>query len=180
MSSWHHRVLRHVGARTPPEGVRMKGAFSRIATAVITSALLATIAIPVSAAPAAAPSSTGPVLEVFNPVANDYLRRGRHVITGIAYDPTATTGTGVDQVTVFLGDRDGGGNTWYVPGGYLGSATLGQANIKGAANAQFAKAGWSLKTKSLRKGSYTLYVYARSSVTGRESVTQVPIRVDQP
>lgn len=34
--------------------------------------------------------------------------------------------------------------------------------------------------KSLGKGAYTLFVYARSSVTGRETVVQIPIRVDKP
>jgi hypothetical protein len=48
-------------------------------------------------------------------------------MSGIAYDPAAKSGTGVDRVTVCPGDRDAGG-TWYVPGGHLGNATLGLSN----------------------------------------------------
>jgi hypothetical protein len=100
------------------------------------------------------------------------LPRGRHVLSGVAFDTAAKTGTGVDQVTVFLGPRDLGGD-------YHGTATLDQPNTLGSKNAQFANAGWKFTTKSLRKGSWTLYVYARSSVTGMETVSTIPINVDQ-
>lgn len=95
----------------------MKGILSRAAAAAVATALLAVSTIPVSAASA----GSGPVLVVSNPAPNDYLRRGRHIITGVAYDPAATSSTGVDQVTVFLGDRDAGGTFCRcgVPGGYL-------------------------------------------------------------
>jgi hypothetical protein len=79
------------------------------------------------------------------------------------------------MVTAFLGDRDIGGGSAGRPGGYLGSATLGLANPH-MASGQFSKAGFDLKTLSLRKGKWTLFIYAR----GRncESVAAIPIKVD--
>ena len=151
----------------------MKGVFPRLVIGIAVTALLGVSVIPVSAAP------TGPTLDVANPVAGTYLRRGRHMIGGVACDKTAKTGTGVDSVTAFLGNRDAAGNAVFVPGGFLGSATLGLPTT-GTACAGVTGAGWSLKTKSLKKGSYTLFVYARSSVTGSETVMQIPIRVDKP
>jgi hypothetical protein len=152
----------------------MKGVFARVTTGVAVSALLAVSVVPVSAqAPA------GPTLEVANPNAGDYVPRGRLVMSGQACDMASTTDSGISQITVFLGNRDSAEVAVYVPGGYLGTATLGLPTTGGMC-ASVKASGWTLKTKSLRKGSYTLYVYALSSVTGKETVTTIPIRVDKP
>jgi hypothetical protein len=90
---------------------------------------------------------------------------------GKAFDPSATTdqGTGIDHVQIFLDDRDRGGL-------HLADARLGLPNPAAASDSQFALAGWEA-TVNLPGGSHTLFVYARSSVTGKESAIQIPVRV---
>jgi len=144
----------------------MKGVFPRLMAGIAITALLGVSAIPVSAA-----TVPGPTLDVSNPSAGHFLRRGRHMIHGVACDKSATSGTGVDSVTVFKGDRDTGGK-------FLGAATLG-LRTTGTACKGVAGAGWRLKSASLKKGSFTLFVYAHS-VSGGETVLQIPIRVDKP
>jgi hypothetical protein len=150
----------------------MKGVLARLIGALALAALLGVEAIPVAAAPASAACSV--VLDVANPAAGVRVPRGRLNISGVAYDKNARTGTGVDMVTAFLGDRDLGGSAGR-PGGYLGAATLGLANPN-MASGQFSKAGFNLKTLSLRKGKWTLFIYARGG--NCESVVTIPIKVD--
>ena len=153
--------------------VTMKGALPRLAAGIASLALVAVSAIPVSAQ-----ATTGPALEISNPTENAFLRRGRHIMTGQACDRSAKSGSGVDRVQVFIGPREAGGQASFVPGGFLGNATLGLPTLAGPCTGM-AKAGWSLKTKSLKKGTWTLFVYARSSVTGKETVQTVTVRVDK-
>jgi hypothetical protein len=118
----------------------------------------------------------GPTLEVSNPTAGDRLIPGSLVIQGFAYDDTAERGAGIDRVSVFLGDRDAGGQ-------FLGDATLGIPNpqsVEGG-DSQFALAGWRLTTPALKNGGdqRDLRVYARSSVTGGETIVNVPVLLGQ-
>jgi len=114
----------------------------------------------------------GPALDVANPGPGDMLTPGVMIIEGIAFDDTAERGAGVDRVSVFLGDRDEGGL-------FLGDAALGLHNpqsVEGG-DAQFAQAGWRLQTPVLKgAGEHRdLTVYARSSVTGIETVEVIPV-----
>jgi len=114
---------------------------------------------------AALPATTQPgpslVLSVGNPQPGDLVPRGRLVMQGLAFDRAASQGSGVDKVSVFLDDRDTGGQ-------HLGDATLGQPNAAGfTISADFSRAS----------GKHTLFAYARSSVTGREAVLSFPISV---
>jgi hypothetical protein len=147
----------------------MKGVLARLAGAVALAALLGMEVTPISAA------TCGVVLDVANPSSGAKVPRGRLNIEGVAYDKNATTGTGVDMVSGFIGDRDLGGATAGRPGGYIGSATLGLPNPL-AATGQWSKAGFQLRTLSLRKGAYTLYIYARGG--NCEAVQTIPIKVD--
>src|SRR5688572_25844064 len=79
----------------------------------------ALLVVAMGAAPATA--AEPPDLEVENPQPDEMLTPGRMVISGVAFDPEARIGTGVDRVTVFLEDRDKGGL-------FLGEATLGRPN----------------------------------------------------
>jgi hypothetical protein len=129
------------------------------------------IARPAPTAPGAAPATAampaiiqpGPslVLSVANPQPNDSLPRGKYVMQGLAFDRAAGSGSGVDRVSVFVDDRDAGGQ-------HVGDAILGQP----VAN------GFSV-TVDLSKvsGVHNLFVYARSSVTGKETVVNFPITI---
>jgi hypothetical protein len=80
---------------------------------------------------------------------------------GVVHDSRAPT-HGIDVVSVFLGDRDTGG-------GHLGDAALA------------AGGSWILTTDVLHGAGAqrTLFVYARSAVTGREAVEQVAIVIGE-
>jgi polysaccharide biosynthesis protein PslG len=115
--------------------------------------------------PAAAllPAITQPgaslVLSVGNPQPNDLLPRGKYVMQGQAFDRAATSGSGVDRVSVFVDDREGGGQ-------HVGDAELGKPSATGfTVTADLSRIG----------GGHTLFVYARSSITGRETVVSFPI-----
>jgi hypothetical protein len=116
-------------------------------------------------------TESGPVLHVGNPNKGDMIIPGSLVINGVAFDDNAETGLGVDRVSVFLGDRDQGGK-------YLGDARLGNHNVV-TDDPQFADGGWKLLTPPF-KGSgqqHELFVYARSTVNGVETVVTIPIKI---
>jgi hypothetical protein len=120
------------------------------------------------------PQPPAPTLDVANPSPGDMLTPGSMVITGIAYDDNAETGTGVDRVSVFLGDRDEENGAQF-----LGQARLGLPNPQAVerGDAQFAFAGWSVTTPILKGTGQerALHVYARSSVTGVEVVEVIRV-----
>jgi hypothetical protein len=105
-------------------------------------------------------------------------------ITGYALDKNAAAfqgvaGSGIDRVSVYLGDRDNGGV-------FLGDADLGFSNTipEGLYGSQFASAGWRLSfhPTKFHANTYLLYAYAHSLVTGKEDVAirYFAIRENQP
>jgi hypothetical protein len=122
-------------------------------------------------APLAPAIQPGPYIAVNNPSPGDILPAGGLAMQGKAFDPAASVdqATGVDRVQVFLEDRDRGGM-------YLGDARLGTPNLAAAPGSQFSLAGWEI-TVTLPTGNHILFVYARSSVTDKESTVSIPVRV---
>jgi hypothetical protein len=103
-------------------------------------------------------------LRVSNPQAGDMVSSGTYVISGVAFDSSAASGTGIDQVQVFLDPRDDGGQ-------FLGTATLGTAGVGGVF-------GFELVARlPNRTGGHTLSIYARSAVSDKESLVSIPIVV---
>jgi hypothetical protein len=78
---------------------------------------------------------------------------------GVAFDPQAGQGSGIDRVQLFLEDRNKGG-------AHLGDASLGGSITN----------GWEIVV-TLPPGPHNLFVYARSSQTGLESVAAIPVEV---
>ena len=126
--------------------------------------------------------SNGPRLDIEMPTPLATVHNTKaYTMNGTAYDPSATSGTGVDRVSVYLnGDRKSGV--------YIGDAALGQFDkFSAQAGAQFANAGWQL---SFQPSSWIdtptdntmmqVTVYAHSSVTGGESTAQSSIIVELP
>ena len=147
----------------------------------VTSPLMALVAgvvptapeAPVVARPGAAPPPAvaslpavvqpGPsmVLSVGNPQPGDLLPRGKYVMQGLAFDRNAAGGSGVDRVSVFLEDRDNGGQ-------HLADATLGQPTPTGfSATIDLSKLS----------GTHTLFVYARSAAGGKETTVNFPVSI---
>ena len=126
------------------------------------------VARPGAPAPAAAASlpaavQTGPslVLSVGNPQPGDQLPRGKYVMQGLAFDRSSRSGSGIDKVSVFVDDRDNGGQ-------HVGDGIVGQPVANGfSATVDLSRVN----------GTKNLYVYARSSVTGKETVVNFPVTV---
>jgi hypothetical protein len=135
--------------------------------------LVASFVLTVAVA-SATQAPAGPTLDVANPSAGDTITPGKLIMEGVAFDPVATTGTGVDRVSVFLGDRETGGQ-------FLGDAVLGQPNTTNLEDVQFATSGWMLTTPVLSGAGdgETMFIYARSAVTGTEAVMQIPIVIGE-
>src|SRR5215470_13895842 len=105
----------------------------------------------------------GPRLVVGNPNAYDTIPHGTYVSYGIAVDPLATNGAGVDAVTYFLGNRDTGG-----------------VRLGGVTPSPDGTYTVSLDVPENVTGGALLYVYAVSGVTGRETVVSIPVNVQLP
>ena len=173
----------------------MKGIISRLAISL--GAISAVVAI--SVIPASAQSAQGPVLQVGNPSPGDTLPRGKAYFSGSAWDPSGKTTSlapaGVDRVEAYAGDREAGG-IWLasaskltqtdVPLGPLCQSGnciglggkdqgVGMGGKLGLTFGGPAGSGWTLKTQRSLKYfmSGTFYFYARSAITGMETVVQV-------
>jgi len=141
---------------------------------------------PVPAAPG--PSVSGgapPIIVIDRPKDSEtVLTKSDFDITGYALDRNAgsfqgTAGSGIDRVSVYLGDRDNGGS-------FLGDADLGFSDTipEGLYGSQFASAGWRLTfhPTKFKANTYVIYAYAHSVVTGKEDVATryFAIRENQP
>jgi hypothetical protein len=113
-----------------------------------------------------------PVVDVGNPQPNDRVTPGALVMHGVAFDPDAPEGTGVDVVSVFMCSRERGGQ-------FLGEAHLGMPAVVPMPLSQFAAAGWALITAPLRGAGdeRSLCVYAHSMVTDTETTVRIPITI---
>lgn len=171
-----------------------KGTFThRLGIALGVAALMAATVIPGASAQNVSTSS-GPIVDVSNPLPGAYVRRGKMFIFGDACDPNAPAGsgpagTGIRKVSAFLGDRDSTeGHPFWRPGGYLTAATIIN-NVQPSSElglpttsplCKVANAGFQLLTSSLRKGTWDLNIYVLS-MTGKETHIVIPgIRVDKP
>ena len=75
---------------------------------------------PVSAPAVAIQPVGAPVLLLGNPNAGDVVSHGDYVVSGLAFDPSVSSSSGVDRVDFFLDNRDSGGQ-------FLGSVIPGVA-----------------------------------------------------
>ncbi len=110
----------------------------------------------------AAATSNGPELHVVSPKSGAAIFAGPFSLSGTAWDPSASSGSGIDSIQIFLDDRNAGGQ-------FLGNASLNSGGTNGW------QATVSLPTNNT--GPHSFYVYAHSSVTGKTSVASVPITV---
>jgi len=115
------------------------------------------------------PESGGPIFQLSNPNPADVLPLGGYVVSGTAYDPASSQGPGVDRMQFFLDPRDSGG--WL-----LGTAT--PQVVPGATVPTFSTK--IVIPNNAPKGQHTFVAYARSSVTGAESIISVPVFVGAP
>jgi YD repeat-containing protein len=116
---------------------------------------------------------TGQVMSLETPTASQVVNQA-FTVAGWAIDQDATSGTGVDQVTV---------TAQPLPGGTpiaLGAASYGlvRQDVGNAYGSRFVNSGFSLTSTTLPAGSYRLDVSARSTVPGANNqVRSVTITV---
>jgi len=126
-------------------------------------AYLSLASVPAGAQTVAA-STSCPVLSVGNPNPGDTIGEGGYVISGEAFDPAATSGSGISRVDLFLGERDSGGL-------FLGSTVPGATSSNPRAfTVEVTIPG------NLNEG-VDFAAYAISSVTGQQTAVVFPIFV---
>jgi hypothetical protein len=108
-------------------------------------------------------SHTAPVLSVANPSAGGVLPVGDLIVEGQAFDPGASSGSGIDSIELFLDSRDSGGIS-------LGSGVPGD---NGALNDRAFVIKASIPTNA--NGGHDFVVYARSAATGEETIVSTPV-----
>jgi len=158
----------HVGATTPSAGVHPTPSPVPLSITIKRGCpvaapgpqFVATTTVPVISIT----QGNGPVLLVGNPNANDTLSRGPLVVTGIAYDPASTSGSGVYRVEFFLDDRDAGG------------VSLGGTTVPGAVNSALPRVyNTVVHIPTTANGLHNFVTYARSALTGLETKVSVPV-----
>jgi len=145
-----------------------RGALALVLVLAGAITVAAATAAPLEQAAAACTPATNIRIVLENPKPFDSIAAGSSItMSGLAFDPAATNGTGIDSVTVFLGPRESGGT-------FLGQAQLGQPNPE---SAPIPNAGFTVHTNAFPSGSgsRTIVVYAHPSVPNREANIQVPM-----
>src|SRR5262249_44526612 len=97
---------------------RVAGLASLSCTILVAALTFASLPAGAQSTAPAMSNVTCPVLSVGNPNPGDDLTTGGHLLSGIAFDPAATQGSGIQRVDLFLGERENGGTI-------LGSAVPG-------------------------------------------------------
>lgn len=93
------------------------------------------------------------------------------VIAGWAADFGAASGTGVDAIHVWAYPADGTAPRFVGTAGYGGA----RGDVGAAFGAQFAHSGFGLTVRSLPPGTYTIVVYARSTLTRTFNAARVVV-----
>ena len=137
---------------------------------------------PAAAAPAPFVSGGAlPVVGIEKPSSGENIKTANtYTLMGFALDRNAAAnqgsqGTGIDSVTVYVdAEKDNGGT-------FVGEADLAFSDDEAASTygSQFANSGWRLafKPTSLHAGSHTLFVYAHSVVTNKETFQTVGFNI---
>jgi hypothetical protein len=134
----------------------------RIATTGAAAAILGLQPVVSFAQSEPAPASCSlPVLNLANPSPGDVLSAGAYVAQGLALDPESSHGSGITEVSFFLGPRDAGG------------IQLGEAVPNTGPEQDGFSATLTLPSTSV--GERTFVAYARSALSGKETEVSLPI-----
>jgi hypothetical protein len=141
---------------------------------VVFAALLALASLPAGADQPAVISSTAAAcstqrLVLFSPRPGDMLTPGNYVVQGQAVDTAAPSAPSVDRVQVFWdSSRDNGGL-------FLG----GTDSVSGNGFKLIAQIPKQIPNGN-ESGTHTLFVYARSALTGQEQVMTLSVQLTKP
>jgi hypothetical protein len=145
-------------------------------TARVSALLAATLLSSGSLAlPAAAQQAGGCLqVQVDNPHPGDPFTQGKIEVSGRASDSAAQSGSGVDRVQIFVDSRDLGGQQVGEADATLPAGAPPDVTASSITGARFSVLA---DLSSADLGNHTLFVYARSAVSGAEVVAGVPINV---
>src|SRR5262245_24488573 len=131
---------------------------ARLAGSVLAAGLLLSSASTAAAQSTGAPptaSCTAAILDLSNPSAGDMLQPGGYVIQGLAYDPEAQQGSGIDSLSIFLDSRDAGGLA-------LGQTTPGMAPLPGLPAPSMDSFALTVTLPAANLGGHSIVAYAHS------------------
>ena len=120
-------------------------------------------------------SCNAPFLSLGNPSPGAMLMPGAYTIDGVALDPMAQQNSGISDVSVFIDNRDSGGfalgdaQTGYVPSFAPGD----EEAVASTPNPGAFHMVVTLPTDIL--GEHNIVAYARSALTGQQTVVSVPV-----
>jgi len=159
------------------KGICMRSFPSRgfAGSVLLSSLLIGAGALTASAAPLA--SCGEPIVSLGNPSPGDMLMPGGYTIDGVAFDPMSAQPqqSGISNVSIFLDNRDEGGID-------LGNTTTGfvpnftpadEEALPSATNPGAFHLVVSLPSNVV--GGHNIVAYARSALTGQETVVSVPV-----
>jgi hypothetical protein len=135
--------------------------------------------VPVSVGQARAQAAP-PVNAVVAPTGGEKISHtlDKYTIRGYALDPSAGSGTGIDRVQVYMDEPRGQGGT------LIGGTEFGGSTPQAAAQygPRFGEAGWRVDFKPIdfTAGNHHVYAYARSAVTGQETLAVASFDIFNP
>lgn len=145
-----------------------------IAGGILSAAIVLTTLSGAALAQQAPPTTPWPVLEIASPSPGAVVSTGDFVVVGTAFDPAATSGSGISHVDLFLGDREQGGL-------FIGSAIPGEDALQGLTpGSQAAASSFSVTVTmptTLMGGSRDFHAYAYSSLTGKATDVSMPVYI---
>jgi len=144
----------------------------------LTALLGAVMVLAIGTAPALAQEGSTIDFDVANPSPGDTIHVGGNVIQGVAFDNAAESGTGIEAIDIFLGNRDQGGiiighgtyDLTTVSETDSGAMLVGMPDEPGMWNAL-------VTVPSNKTGSNTLWFYAHSAISGEELAISIPVTV---
>jgi hypothetical protein len=150
----------------------------RLGGGLVLASAAALVASSFSSVPAGAAvtgSAAGcPTLTIDNPAPGAQISAGKYVVSGAAFDPSVSSGTGVSRVDFFLGLRDQGGTS-------LGTAIPGQTLVAAPgqpANTSSRLGGFAVELDfgSISRGD-NLVAYAYASNSSAVTTVSIPVLI---
>jgi hypothetical protein len=140
----------------------------------------AATALSLGTLPALAQSESTIDFSVDNPSPGDTLHVGGTIVQGMAFDSAAESGTGIEAIDVFLGNRDEGGiiighgtfDLTTITDNEGGGMVVGHTDesLDDVWNAQ-------VSIPSRLTGVRTLWFYAHSAISGQEVAISIPVTI---
>ena len=155
------------------------GLATALVVTVVPVAVGSALVDPQTSAAASTCPAGAPVLQVANPNPGDVIPWGDYIISGTAADPSASGGSGIARVDLFLGDRDNGGQLLASAVPASNNAFQVEAKIASSINGgrDFVAYAYSAVDSQVTRVAIPVYVGAAPTATptGKSAPTPVPL-----